>query len=327
MKHIKKIDDDQEHNMEHTLLMESADREEKLANQLTTLEIELAKTKHDLKQMYAENEKLALAHQDLNQQSEQLKDLVSKHKSEIKSLKERENRLLVDNTELDGENVQLQEQIAKLKEELVELDTIRHENKGLEEKLEALESQIVELTTLKRIVEKQLEESLNSIREEREYKYQEKRAVNKRREKESLQVLERIGRVLDSDYDDGDLEDVTGQGLQVAASHQQLVAVPPSGGIKGSFAEEVETVNELEVLKKQLEDLNKHKEHLENELNEFKDDLNLSLNGVNYINKRLANYAKHQNDSVHVVNESESSSSGEAKTGMSTVIVIFSFFS
>lgn len=178
MKHNKKLEDDKEQNLEQNLLIESADREERLSKQLTTLEIELSKSKQELKKSYSDNDKLAIELQEVNQQCEQLKDVLSKQKSEIKTLKERENRLLVDNTELDGENVQLQEQIAKLKEELVELDTIKHENKALEERLEALESQIVELTTLKRIVEKQLEESLNSFREEREYKYQKKREVD-----------------------------------------------------------------------------------------------------------------------------------------------------
>ena len=117
-------------------------------------------------------------------------------KSEIKSLKERENRLLFDNTELDGENVQLQQQIVRLKEDLIELDTIRHENKALEENLDNMNSQLVEVSTLKRIVEKQLEESLNSFREEREHKYQKKRESHERREKQNLQELQIIAKDL-----------------------------------------------------------------------------------------------------------------------------------
>lgn len=308
VKQIKKLEDDKDHNLEQNLLIESADREERLTRQLTSLEIDLTKTKQELKQTYEDNEKLAIAHQELTQQCEQLKDLVSKQKNEIKTLKERENRLLVDNTELDGENVQLQEQIAKLKEELVELDTIKHENKALEERLETLEAQIIELTTLKRIVEKQLEESLNSFREEREYKYQKKREVNERREKQSLQELQNIARDLSIDYD-SDYE------------NEERPAVPEQQPV--SFMAEMQTmqtVNELQVLEKKLDDLNKHKEQLETELNEFKDDLNLSLNGVNYINRRLANYTKHQisSDSLSLVNDVEVSSESSSKAGRLT---------
>lgn len=290
MKHLKKLEEDKDANLEQNLLIESAEREERLSKQLTSLEIELSKTKHELKQTYAENEKLSNAHQELIQECEQLKDVLSKQKSEIKTLKERENRLLVDNTELDGENVQLQEQIAKLKEELVELDTIKHENKALEERLEALDSQIVELTQLKRIVEKQLEEQLNSFREEREYKYQKKREVNEMREKQTRDDLINIAnKLIGINYDSDDVES------DDPPAHHHHDHDARTAAVEGeSFMSEVNTVNELQVLEKKLDDLNKHKEQLETELNEFKDDLNLSLNGVSYINKRLTNYVKHQ---------------------------------
>ena len=112
---------------------------------------------------------------------------------------------------MDGENVQLQEQIVRLKEDLVELDTIKHENKALEENLETLNAQLVELSTLKKIVEKQLEESLNSFREEREHKYQKKRESHERREKQSLQELQILAKDLNvinnNSYIDSDEEE------------------------------------------------------------------------------------------------------------------------
>lgn len=302
MKQIKKLEEDKEDNLEQNMLIESAEREERLSKQVTSLEIEISKTKQELKQTYTENDKLAQAHQELTQECEQLKDVLTKQKSEIKMLKERENRLLVDNTELDGENVQLQEQIAKLKEQLVELDTIRHQNKALEEQVETLDSQIYELTTLKRIVERQLEEQLNSIREEREYNYQKKREVDQKRQQMSLNELKHM--VTDLGINDSDIDEtLTPMGFHTEAG----VGV---GGGGDSFADEVEKVDKLQELEKKLDDLNKHKDQLENELNEFKDDLNLSLNGVNYINKRLANYARHQSDLAH--NHAESSN-GELK--------------
>ena len=66
----------------------------------------------------------------------------------------------------------------------------------MEENLENMNSQLVELSTLKRIVEKQLEESLNSFREEREQKYQKKRESHERREKQSLQELQILAKDL-----------------------------------------------------------------------------------------------------------------------------------
>ncbi|CAF0744744.1 unnamed protein product [Brachionus calyciflorus] len=281
IKHVKKLEESQDD--EQNLLIESADREEKLAKRITSLEIELKKTKQELERVYQENEKLILTQQESQQTSEQLKDTFLKQKNEIKLLKERENRLLVDNTELDGENVQLQEQIAKLKEDLVELDTIRHENRALEEKLETLESQIVELTTLKKIVEKQLEESLNSFREEREHKYQKKRESHERREKQSLQELQNIAKDLKFDYDyDDEIEEDENSDSENAP--------PEPINTKHSFLSEMQSVTEIEVLEKKIDELNKNKEQLETDLIEFKNDLNMALINMNQIHKKLPNF-------------------------------------
>lgn len=157
--------------------MESVEREDRLSSQLESAQIELSKSKQELKEVYASSERLLVEYNEMCQACEKLKDDISAHKREIRELKNRENQLIGFNTELDGENVQLQEQIVRLKEQLVELDTVKHENNALEERLETFDSQIVELTTLKRVFEKQLEESLNLIREEREYKYKMEREV------------------------------------------------------------------------------------------------------------------------------------------------------
>lgn len=314
VKQLKKLEDAKDLNLEQNLLMESADREEKLTKRLTTLEIELNKTKQELQRVYSENEKLVISQQDLNQQYEQLKDTLLKQKSEIKQLKERENRLLVDNTELDGENVQLQQQIIRLKEDLVELDTIKHENKALEEKLETLESQIIELTTLKRIVEKQLEESLLSFREEREHKYQKKRESHERREKQSLQELQIIAKDLNTDaispvaggapntpwnvneidYDDSDEEYNSNVNFNANDNNTQ-------SNNKDSLLAEIESANEIQRLEKKIEEIISHKDQLETELNEFKLDLNQLVTNIQVVNKKIPK----QNTSTETESDSD----------------------
>lgn len=295
-------------NMEHNLLVESADREEKLVNRLNSYEQELNKTKQERERLYIENEKLVLSHQELNNQNEQLKDNIIKQKSEIKSLKERENRLLVDNTDLDGENVQLQEQIVRLKEDLVELDTVRHENKALEEKLETLESQIIELSTLKKIVEKQLEESLNSIREEREHKYQRKRESHERREKQSLQELKNLASNLNNElYDDIDIDDddeIKVDQISRGSSSSRNSQEPPGGSLFREMH-----LNELQVLERNIEDLNKYKDGLETELSEFKTDLNVLIKNIQIASKDLT-----PNNKIEVPESSEVASSKQAIT-------------
>lgn len=301
VKQIKQDEYTNDLNMEHTLLVESADREEKLTSRLNSYEQEINKTKQECERLYSENEKLALSHQEKNMQNEQLKDNIIKQKSEVKSLKERENRLLVDNTDLDGENVQLQENIVRLKEDLIELDTVRHENKALEEKLETLESQIIELSTLKKIVEKQLEESLNSIREEREHKYQRKRESHERREKQSLQELKNLANNLNNEnilnYDEIDIDDddenIKGGDQISRGSSSSRNSQEPGGG--GSLFREMH-LNELQILEKNIEDLNKYKDNLETELSDFKTDLNILIKNMSLVHKNLVPDKKMENN-------------------------------
>jgi protein bicaudal D len=288
VKKSKKLEDQNDQSLEHNLLVESVDREEKLSSRLNTVEMELGKAKQELERVYNENEKLIIAQQELQAQIEQLKDVMLKQKSEIKALKERENRLLVDNTELDGENVQLQEQIVKLKEDLVELDTIKHENRALNEKLDMLDAHINEINTLKRIVEKQLEESLNSIREEREHKYQKKRESHERREKQSLQELQNIAKNLSIDYDEVDYEDYEGEVAGRFANPMIMSSSNKPNEIhKNSLMNEIQTVDELQRLEIKLEEVNRHKCELEGELVEFKSDVSQMLDSIHVINKKL----------------------------------------
>jgi protein bicaudal D len=285
VKKIKKLEEANDQSLEHNLLIESADREEKLTSRLNAVEMELGKAKQELERVYNENERLIIAQQELQAAIDQLKDVMVKQKSEIKSLKERENRLLVDNTELDGENVQLQEQIVKLKEDLVELDTIKHENRALNEKLDMLDAQINEINTLKRIVEKQLEESLNSIREEREHKYQKKRESHERREKQSLQELQNIAKNLSIDYDEDDFDEY--EGGDSTFVNPMLSMSKPNEMHKNSLMNEFQTVDDMQRLENKIEEMSKHKSELESELVEFKSDLSQMIESIHVINKKL----------------------------------------
>lgn len=305
IKKTKKLAESKDQSIEHNLLVESADREEKLATRVNSLEVEIGRSKQELERVYNENEKLLIAQQEAQNQIEQLRETIRGQKSEIKMLKERENRLLVDNTELDGENVQLQEQIVKLKEDLVELDTMKYENRALNEKLEMLEAQIVEINTLKRIVEKQLEESLNSIREEREHKYQRKRESHERREKQSLQELQNIAKNLSIDYDDVDYDDYDG------ASDDKPIT-PTTVDAKNSLLSEIQTVDEVQRLESKLDEVGKQKEQLESEIGEIRRDLSKIVDEVELIHKKLPT-------AVHRTAESGNNSEKISKQALSSL--------
>lgn len=68
----------------------------------------------------------------------------------------------------------------------VEFEAIKHECKRLQEETEDLHMQLEEMTNLRRIVEKNLEEALNSLQAEREQKHALKKELDQRLTRESM---------------------------------------------------------------------------------------------------------------------------------------------
>lgn len=68
----------------------------------------------------------------------------------------------------------------------VEFEAMKHENKRLQEETEDLHMQLEELTNLRRIVEKNLEEALQSLQQEREQKHALKKDLDQRLTRESM---------------------------------------------------------------------------------------------------------------------------------------------
>ncbi len=92
-------------------------------------------------------------------------------RSELRDAKSRETRLLTDFAELEEENIALQKQVSTLRSSQVEFEGSKHEIRHLTEEVEVLNGQVEELAVLKKIAEKQLEEALESLQNEREQRY------------------------------------------------------------------------------------------------------------------------------------------------------------
>ena len=161
--------------------------------------------------------------------------------------------------------------------------------------MEYSQSQIDELTSLKRIAEKQLEESLNSLREEREHKHQIKRELDQRLKKDQLKTLRNLGLGLtgipensnsnsidiDIDFDDDS-----------TVPHHSIDQQPPQD-LNNSLFNEMHT-NEIKKLEENITELNKNKEVLEIELVEFKADLNEIYTNIDSLNKKLLTISNQQ---------------------------------
>ncbi|CAH1784188.1 unnamed protein product [Owenia fusiformis] len=171
---------------EDHLLEETATREAEQGEQITHLENELKKSKDASDRLCAENDRLNAFVQDLNLQVDTLEETRKQLKRELKEYKTRESRSLTDYADLEEENISLQKQILGLKQNLVNYDAIKLENRRLEENLEIMNGQCEELVNLRKIVERNLEEALQSLQQERDQKHALKKELDQRLTSESV---------------------------------------------------------------------------------------------------------------------------------------------
>ncbi|KAJ4924885.1 hypothetical protein JOQ06_003834 [Pogonophryne albipinna] len=166
----RRVAEDGETN-EETLLQESASKEAYYMGRLLELQSALTKSRATSSNVLADNEHLSTLLQELREQSNDMLELQrSRMREEIREYKFREGRLLQDYTELEEENITLQKLVSTLKQNQVEYEGLKHEIKVLEEETEILNSQLQDALRLKDMSDAQLEESLESLKSEREQK-------------------------------------------------------------------------------------------------------------------------------------------------------------
>jgi len=174
---------------EESLLAESATREAQLLETITELEAELKHSRNEVERHCSESERTAIVNQEFFQKIEQLETERKQMKKELKELKFRESRNLADYSELEEENISLQKAVLQLKQNQVDFEAMKYENKRYKEETEELNVELDELAKLKNIVEKNLEEALNSLQQEREQKHALKKELDQRLTNESMYNL------------------------------------------------------------------------------------------------------------------------------------------
>nr|XP_006009936.2 PREDICTED: protein bicaudal D homolog 1 isoform X2 [Latimeria chalumnae] len=165
----RKVAEDGE-TREETLLQESATKEEYYLRKILELQTELKQSRAMVSNVQGENERINAIVQDLRESNEMLELQRLRMKDEIREYKFREARLLQDYTELEEENITLQKLVSTLKQNQVEYEGLKHEIKRLEEETVLLNSQLEDAIRLKEISEHQLEEALDTLKNEREQK-------------------------------------------------------------------------------------------------------------------------------------------------------------
>ncbi|KAG8438652.1 hypothetical protein GDO86_005007 [Hymenochirus boettgeri] len=165
----RKVAEDGE-TREETLLQESASKEEYYLGRIVEMQNEVKQSRVVINNVQGENERLSSVVLDLRETNEILELQRIRMKDEIREYKFRESRLLQDYTELEEENITLQKLVSTLKQNQVEYEGLKHEIKRFEEDTVLLNSQLEDALRLKEIAEHQLEEALETLKNEREQK-------------------------------------------------------------------------------------------------------------------------------------------------------------
>uniref|UniRef100_A0A672TDC9 Protein bicaudal D homolog 2-like n=1 Tax=Sinocyclocheilus grahami TaxID=75366 RepID=A0A672TDC9_SINGR len=154
-------------SQEERLLQESATKEAAMEICMDELQAELKQARVMLANTSAENERLAGLSTQLKKCLEVEKNRI---REEMKEYKIREVQQLQDNSELEEENISLQKQVSVLKENQGEFESVKLELTHKDEELELMRAQLEEAGRLREIAERQLDEALEALKEEREQK-------------------------------------------------------------------------------------------------------------------------------------------------------------
>ncbi|XP_060913700.1 protein bicaudal D homolog 2 isoform X1 [Labrus mixtus] len=155
---------------EENLLQETATKEAAMATRIEEVQAELKQARLALGNAHAEIDRLGVFSTQLKKECECLDAEKGHMRDEMKEFKVREMRQLQDNAELEEENISLQKQVSVLKENQVEFESIKLELTQKNEEQEELRGQMEEAERLREIAERQLDEALEALKEEREQK-------------------------------------------------------------------------------------------------------------------------------------------------------------
>lgn len=255
---------------EELLLKETASKEAKLTEKIDELQGELKQMKSFLTNTSSENERLNSCVLNLNKDYQATEKEKIQLRDEIKQCKVREMRHFQDFSELEEENIALLKQVSLLKENQVEFEGLKHELKRKEEEIDILNGQVEELVRLKDISEHHLEEALESLKSEREQKNELRRELSGFLQYDSIGNLQAN---FDEEFDSG----YNGGGPN--KTHEVLMSTPRSSDIfhpGPKLASDLFTelsLTEIQKLKQQLQQVDREKASLEENLQETQKNL------------------------------------------------------
>ncbi|KAF5275225.1 hypothetical protein FQR65_LT04259 [Abscondita terminalis] len=249
---------------EESLLSESAARETSLNSQIIDLENEAKQLRHELERVTTERDRMLQENSDIGKDKEDKNMECKKLRVELREIKFRETRLIADYSELEEENITLQKQISLLRSSQVDFESLKHEARRLQEEVDLLNSQVEEFSNLKKIAEKHMEEALESLQTEREAKYALKKELDQHINRESLYNISNLaysirGMTTDQTIGSDGEDDIPGlKRIEASLSGGSVPELNSPDDKHVDLFSEVH-LNELRKLEKQLEQIEKEK--------------------------------------------------------------------
>lgn len=153
---------------EESLVKESESREATYLRKITDLESDLRQTRKAEREGLIENERLCSQAANYVKEIEQFTHSKKVLRDEIRELKYRESKLIQEFSDLEEENINLQKQYSMLRSSLVEYESLKVENKSLTDEMEAVQLQLQVSCDKRDQYQKQLNEALESLKEQRD---------------------------------------------------------------------------------------------------------------------------------------------------------------
>lgn len=259
--------------------------------QILELENEVKQLRHELERVTTERDRMVHENNEIGRDKSGIEQDKSRLKQELKDIKFREARMLTEFSELEEENISLQKQVSSLRSSQVEFEGAKHEIRRLSEEIELLHSQVEELVSLKKIAEKQMEEHLESLQNEREAKYALKKELDAHVNRESMynisNLVYSIRGMEENNMNNSDCEEDARDTSQLKRLEHDMSDLKSPDGTKVDLFSEIH-LNELKKLEKQLEQLETEKTGLSNNLRDAQQNLDKSQNDMqNFVAKVL----------------------------------------
>lgn len=187
-----------------------------------------------------------------------------KVKGDLRELKTRNARHNQDYGELEEENTSLQSQLSGLKSKLVEYEALKVENNTLREEMDVMKVQLQMSTGKTEEYEKQLNETLDTLKEQRERNSQLQKELQERSQQPSAETWDMESKgLLNEDMADDEHPLVK----QITEEYHQATVEPksPAPGLVDDLMKELQ-FSELRELEDQMAQLNSEKAALTNAL-------------------------------------------------------------